>query len=912
MPVEHALPEGIRLVQALDAGGDVRSIAWSPDGEWLLSGGSDLSLWQARPAAHGATYRVAHNALITSVAWCPDGKGFAFGASDGSVQVCQLLDGAKVDGAQAVVGVRSIAWSPDGATIAVGADDGTLLFFDTRKDGLPPQRVPGYGAGHGSAIGCLAWAPDGQMLASGTDGGTLGIWKHSQRSELRLSLMGHSDAVGDVAWSKEGNQIATASHDGTVRIWNPHTHEHQELSRMPLGFACVRFSPDGRLLCGKTVDGWVQFWRTSDWREVGRFRCPALRRLDALLFHPTEPIFATTGEKSDVIRFYEYDSDTLEYGSHPDRTASVVVVAEEGVSVDALVYALTNGRTADRLLRLRRGAYLLDSCTVANGADLIESRRVILWSGADDSAALLRSSALEAASVVLFVYGGNSSASAGGELRKWARAVDSAPVPPKKVGVVLCARIQHGRPLSFPDDLGEDLGWTVVDPSDPTDVSALRVEILEAIEWQKIVPVASSLMLSSICRYLDERYAQGTVVVAAPDLLSDFSVRDSRFGDLSSISSGFACALVTLQSCGWIARLRFGSYVLLAPELLSPYTETLMSAASQAIDGTGALEEDDIRAARFVPKERISEQIAESFFLQALTQELIERDVALRTTTNRATFIVFPSYCTRERNNASIDRASIVLEIEGPVGSAYAELTVRLAHSGVVELVGMWANVAEFRIGERHCCRIFPRRADFGRRELGLEFDPSMPIEVRDYFLQILRRLIERTGCVVSEAKAVIAASVAPRVVERAHVFISYSRENVEMRERLEVHLRPLERLGKIESWSDHRIHPGMRWRDEIKNALRFARIAVLLVSADFIASDFITEYELPELLKSAEAGGLEVLAVLLSPCILGRISQFELMNDDPLSSMTDVEREAVWHKVAMRIAEISEADSST
>ena len=146
----------------------------------------------------------------------------------------------------------------------------------------------------------------------------------------------------------------------------------------------------------------------------------------------------------------------------------------------------------------------------------------------------------------------------------------------------------------------------------------------------------------------------------------------------------------------------------------------------------------------------------------------------------------------------------------------------------------------------------------------------------------------------------------------RSKVFISYSHNDREYLDRLQVHLKPLE--GKIDLWDDTKIKPGAKWKEEVEKALDSARVAVLLISADFVASDFIKNHELPRLLEAAENDGAIIIPLILKHSLFTRIqelAQFQAINDPskPLVSLSESEQEKILVDLAKAIQDTFEGN---
>lgn len=142
-------------------------------------------------------------------------------------------------------------------------------------------------------------------------------------------------------------------------------------------------------------------------------------------------------------------------------------------------------------------------------------------------------------------------------------------------------------------------------------------------------------------------------------------------------------------------------------------------------------------------------------------------------------------------------------------------------------------------------------------------------------------------------------------------LFVTYAHRDSALTERLEAHLGPLKQTSSLELWSDKRIKAGDDWEARIMTSLSEASIAVLVITADFLNSDFIQKREIPALLDRQATGNLPIIPILARACAWKLLPWLKRIQVRPFDA------KPVWRKggnadhelssIAMEIEELAE-----
>ncbi len=238
----------------------VLAVAFSADGQWMgaASGDGTVRVW--RWDRQESSLLLPHPEAVLCLAPSPDSPHLATGSADERVRLFRWSDGQKVWESEPMKAfVNAIAFSPDRRWLAVGCADGTLRLVSSRE-GQEQRRL----SETGFAITCLAFSPDGFWLVAGGEGMGVQMWQMPEGVFIRTlhpaTPKGQS-WVNTVAFSPNGLWLATGGMDEVIRIWRTTDGKLVRTLKGHKGWiTALAFSPDGRWLASGSSDKTVRLW----------------------------------------------------------------------------------------------------------------------------------------------------------------------------------------------------------------------------------------------------------------------------------------------------------------------------------------------------------------------------------------------------------------------------------------------------------------------------------------------------------------------------------------------------------------------------------------------------------------------------------------------------------------------------
>ena len=420
----------------------VHTVAFSPNGELLATGGNDkkgyVRIWNAHTGALVRTLK-GHRDDVLSVVFSRKGDKLLTASYD---KTARLWDVATGDQIRQYLGhnwwVWSAEFSADESHIVTASQDGTAIVWSTNSD------IPGPPfTGHVGPVYAASFSPDGQYVISGGYDNRLLIWKPADVQPFDYAsvvsggtsappkfraLEGHSAPIRSVAISpNNGKLVLSAGHDNTVKLWDFATgHLVKSLRGNGVWVRSASYSPDGHWVLSGSQDYEAKLWSIAGYEEVRVFQGRVLQgHADAVLFRLVLRRWQcgiVTASRDRTAKTWDFETGKAlrNFDEGHDYLASTVLYFPDGKRLltaaadnTARIWDVTTGTQQFRLEHTGRGSVATlspDGNRVLTSSD---DKTAKLWNA--DTGELIRATAPQDAEITAVAFGDDNRTFATGD-----------------------------------------------------------------------------------------------------------------------------------------------------------------------------------------------------------------------------------------------------------------------------------------------------------------------------------------------------------------------------------------------------------------------------------------------------------------------------------------------------------------
>ncbi|MBI3163080.1 MAG: WD40 repeat domain-containing protein, partial [Chloroflexi bacterium] len=246
--------------------------------------------------------RKEHDEAVTSVAFSPDGEYVVSGSWDGTTRVWDVQTGVEiVRKTVPEAEILSVAFSPDGKLVVSGDSDSNVIIWDAKTGGELVHMT------HFYYINSVAFSPDGKYVVSGSGGGDNAVRIWNAKTGEEVSHMFHDSSVVSVTFSPDGKNVVSSSWDGTARVWDAQTGAEIVRKTVPDEFIySVAFSPDGKYVISGDSDSTVSIWNSQTGEELNHMTHESL--VLAVAFSPDGKFVVSGSGGDNMARVWDVQS----------------------------------------------------------------------------------------------------------------------------------------------------------------------------------------------------------------------------------------------------------------------------------------------------------------------------------------------------------------------------------------------------------------------------------------------------------------------------------------------------------------------------------------------------------------------------------------------------------------------------